>query len=121
MVKRTGPTNIYLRKLIAMLKKEGKKNGARIWFYVAKLLSKPTRNRVEVNLYKINKYSKDGETILVPGKVLGVGYVSKNIKIAAWKFSNNAIEKLSKNNIKIMNIEELVKENPKGSNVRILI
>jgi len=45
MVKRTGPTNIYLRKLINLLKKEGKKNNSKFWLYVAELLSRPTRKR----------------------------------------------------------------------------
>ncbi|MEM5827970.1 MAG: 50S ribosomal protein L18e [Candidatus Aenigmatarchaeota archaeon] len=121
MVKPTGPTNPYLRKLIVYLEKASKKNKAKIWKYVAELLSKPTRKRVEVNLYKIDRYAKDGEIVLVPGKVLSVGNVTKKIKIAAWRFSKAAKLKLEKSGIEIMSIKELVEKNPKGSNVRIII
>jgi large subunit ribosomal protein L18e len=120
MVKPTGPTNPYLRKLIIYLEKASKKNNAPIWKYVAELLSKPRRKKIEVNLYKINRFAKDGDQIIVPGKVLGVGEINKKIVIAAWKFSKNALNKL-KNKAEILSIEELVKRNPKGSNVKIII
>lgn len=121
MVKPTGPTNPYTRKLIIYLEKASKKNKAKIWEYVAELISKPRRKKVEVNLYKIDKYSKDGDTILVPGKVLSIGNVNKKIKIAALKFSKSAELKLKKAGIEIMSIKELVEKNPKGSNVKIII
>jgi len=121
MVKRTGPTNIYLRKLINLLKKEGKKNNSKFWLYVAELLSRPTRKRVEVNLSKLNKYTNDGDIVVVPGKLLGYGMVNKKITVAAWRYSLNAKEKLEKSNIKILAIEDLLKANPKGSNVKIII
>jgi len=121
MVKRTGPTNVHLRKLIRHLEKTSKENKAKIWNYVAKLLSRPTRRRVEVNLGKIDKLSKENDIILVPGKVLGSGNITKKITIVAWKFSESAKKKLKNTGIRIMKIEELIKENPKGSKVRIVI
>ncbi|MGB9674709.1 MAG: 50S ribosomal protein L18e [Nanopusillaceae archaeon] len=121
MVKRTGPTNIYLRRLIHLLKKEGRKNNANIWIYVAELLNRPTRRRVEVNLGKLNKYTKDGDVIIVPGKLLASGVFNKKITIAAWKYSVSAKEKVEKVGSKLITIEELLKANPKGSNVKIII
>ncbi|MGC9133032.1 MAG: 50S ribosomal protein L18e [Nanopusillaceae archaeon] len=121
MVKRTGPTNIYLRKLIHMLKKEGRKNNANIWIYVAELLNKPTRKRIEVNLGKLQKYTKDGDVIVIPGKLLASGILNKKITIAVWRYSQSAKEKVEKVGSKIISIEELVKANPKGTNVKIII
>jgi Ribosomal protein L18E len=121
MVKRTGPTNIYLRKLINLLKKEGKKNNSKFWLYVAELLGRSTRKRVEVNLSKLDKYTKDGDTVIVPGKLLGYGIISKKITVAAWKYSLNAKEKLEKSGIKALTIEDLLKANPKDSNIKIII
>ena len=121
MVKRTGPTNIYLRKLIHMLKKEGRKNNANIWIYVAELLNRPTRKRVEVNLGKLQKYTKDGDTVIIPGKLLGSGIFNRKITIAVWRYSQSAKEKVEKAGSKIIGIEELLKANPKGSNVKIII
>ena len=71
MVKRTGPQNLQLQQLLVELK--AKSLDCKLWKRIAQDLSKSTRQRRIVNLYKINKFSKDGETILVPGKVLSVG------------------------------------------------
>jgi large subunit ribosomal protein L18e len=121
MAKRTGPTNPYLRNLIKLLREKSVELNAPIWKSIAKKLEKPTRQRVEVNLYHIDKYVKDGETIIVPGKVLSSGELTKKVKIVAWQFSDKAKEKIEKSGSKTMTIEELIKENPKGSNVRIMV
>jgi len=121
MVKRTGPTNVHLRKLIRFLIKNSKENKAKIWKYVAELLSKPTRKRIKVNLGKIDKLANENDTVIVPGKVLGGGNISKKITIAAWRFSESAKKKLENIGAKITKIEDLVKENPKGSKVKIII
>ncbi|MEM1896053.1 MAG: 50S ribosomal protein L18e [Nanopusillaceae archaeon] len=121
MVKRTGPTNINLRKLIHTLRKVGRENNARIWIYVSELLSKPTRQRIEVNLGKIDKLTKEGDVVIVPGKVLGYGKLTKRITVSAWKFSESALEKIKNINAEAISIEELIRINPKGSNVKIII
>ncbi len=119
MVKRTGPTNIQLKKLIVDLKKLSNKEKAPIWKRVAEELSKPTRNRRKLNLSKVERSSKDNETILVPGKVLSAGELTKKVNLAAWRFSSEAKEKANKKG-KTLSIPELMKLNPKGKGVRIL-
>ncbi len=121
MVKPTGPTNPYLKKLIIKIERVSKKNKSRFWAYVAELLKKPRRKRVEVNLWKISKYANDNDTIIVPGKVLGYGELTKKVIIAAWKFSKNAERKIINSGSKVISIEELLERNPKGSNVKIII
>ena len=96
-----------------------KKTKAKIWLRVASDLEKPTRIRREVNLYKINKSTRDGETAVVPGKVLAIGNLEKPITVAAFRFSADAKEKINKKG-KAISIAELLKSNPKGSKVRII-
>ena len=120
MVKRTGPTNPYLRELIVNLKKKWLEVNAPIWKDTAEKLSRSTRQRVEVNLSDIERNVADGETVLVPGVVLSSGNLTKKVHVAAWRFSKATEQKIKKANGKIMTIEELVKENPKGSNVKII-
>ncbi len=120
MAKRTGPTNPYLKQLIENLKKKSLELKAPIWKDIARKLSKSTRQRVEVNLSDIERNVTDGETIIVPGVVLSSGNLTKKVNVAAWRFSKSAGEKIKSSNGKIMTIEELVKENPKGSNVKII-
>lgn len=115
-MKKTGPTNPELRKLIKELKKSSMENKAPIWKRVALELEKPTRRRISVNLYRIDKHSENGETIIVPGKVLATGDLTKQVKVAAWTFSEQASSKIKD----AVSIHELLKENPKGKNVRII-
>jgi len=120
-VRRTGPTNYVLRKTIRLLLKSAKMHKAKIWRYVAELLERPARRRIVVNLYKINKYTKDGDVVVVPGKVLGVGKLDHRVTIAAVAFSKQALEKIIAANGRAIHILELVNENPKGSGVKVII
>jgi large subunit ribosomal protein L18e len=119
MSKRTGPTNPVLIKLITELKKKGSEENANLWRRIASELERPTRSRRAVNLLRINKYTKENEVIIVPGKVLGSGEIDHKITVAAYQFSTGAQDKINKLG-KAITITELMKENPKGSNVRII-
>jgi len=120
MVRRIGSTNQELRVLIRFLRRAANQYNAPIWDYVAELLSKPTRRRVEVNLGRINRVAQDGDTIVVPGKVLGAGTLSKRVTVAAWSFSKRALEVL-RNSGEAITIPELVRRNSKGSGVRVVV
>ena len=120
-MKRTGPTNIVLRKLIDELARTGKRNDARVWIRVAEILSGPTRRRPAVNLSKINRYAREGEMVIVPGKVLGAGELTKKVVIAAYAFSETALKKIKASGGEAITIAEAVRRNPKGSNTRIII
>jgi len=107
--------------LIRMLKKVARDNNAKIWGYVADLLQNPRRLKVEVNLSKINRYTKEGDIVVVPGKVLGSGILEHSITVAAYSYSESARRKILDAGGRVLSIEELVNENPKGSNVKIII
>ena len=115
-MKRTGPTNPIMQKTIAELKQQK----AKLWKLVARELEKPTRNRREVNLSRIQRFAKANETVLVPGKVLAAGELHKKINVAAWNFSAGAIIKIKTAGGKTITILELVKTNPKGTGVKLL-
>jgi large subunit ribosomal protein L18e len=120
MVKRTGPTNIVLKNLINELKKASLDQNVNIWKRIASDLEKPSRQRRVVNLSKISKYAKENETIVVPGKVLGSGVLSHKMTIAAYQFSDGALDKINKIGAKVVPLPELIKESPKGKGIRIL-
>ena len=117
MVKRTGTTNPHLKKLIRDLKKVSREEKVDIWKAVAFQLEASTRQRRNINLSKIDKYAKEQETLVVPGKVLGTGNTVKPITIAAFQFSASAKQKLGS---KAISIPSLLQKNPKGKHVRIL-
>ncbi len=121
MALKTKTTNVYYYALIKQLRKVSRENKAKIWRYVAELLDRPRRKRVIVNLSKINRLTKEGDTVVVPGKVLAGGDLTHPVTIAAYAFSEKAKEKITKAKGRAISILELVKENPKGSNVKIII
>jgi len=131
-MRRKRKTNPQINKLIEDLKRIARENSAPIWRDIAKRLEKPRRNYAAVNLSKINRYSSSNDTILVPGKVLSSGTMEKPVTVAALGFSKKAFEKICKcreggkegkgeERGKCITIEELVKNNPKGSGVKIIV
>ncbi len=119
--KRTGPTNILLRRTIRELRKAARQHDAPIWRYVAELLDRPRRLRYEVNVSKINRYTKPGDVVVVPGKVLGAGRLDHAVVVAAVGFSEEAVRKITGAGGRVMHILQLVQANPRGSGVKIII
>ncbi len=113
-------TNPALNSLIHELKKQSNEKDAPIWKDIANRLEKPSKNWAEVNLNRISKYINDKETALIPGKVLSTGDLTKKATIAAWSFSEKAVEKIKNAGGKTMTIKEIMKSNPDGKNIRIL-
>jgi large subunit ribosomal protein L18e len=113
-------TNPRLSDLISLLKNTSRENEANVWRDIADRLEGPARNYAEVNLSKINRYAANGDTIIVPGKVLGSGILELSVSVAALNFSASASEKIRNAHGECMTIEELVSANPSGSRVRVL-
>ncbi|MBI3412825.1 MAG: 50S ribosomal protein L18e [Candidatus Aenigmarchaeota archaeon] len=90
-----------------------------VWGRVVEELAGPARRNREVNLSDINRHQSG--TVLVPGKVLGTGSLTKKVDVAAFRFSKTAREKITKAGGKAMSIGELAKQNPKCSNVKIMV
>ena len=112
-------TNPALQSLIQELKKQSNEKDVMLWKDIAKRLEKPLRNWPVVNLDRIEKNIKEKETALIPGKVLSDGTITKKVSIAAWSFSEKAKEKIKKAGGKTLTINELMKNNPDGKNIRI--
>jgi len=120
MAKRTGPTNPQLQKLIQDLRKRSSEQGVALWKRVASDLERSTRSRRVVNLSSISKYTNENDMIVVPGKVLGSGELAHKITISAFKFSEGAVDKITKAGAKIVSLEELSTADPKGKRIRVI-
>lgn len=119
-MKKISKTDPTLLILIQELKRESREGDVAIWRDIARRLEKPRRNWAEVNISRLERYANDGDTIVVPGKVLGAGSLSKKLTVAAFKFSDSAREMIERAGGRNLTIEELVEENPSGSGVRIM-
>lgn len=113
-------TNPGLRTLILDLKKKSWENEAPIWRDIAKRLEKPTKARIVVNLSRIDRYANEGDTVIVPGKLLAAGSITKKVKVAAYNFSQAAVEKVVQAGGECVTIESLAETNPSGTDIKIL-
>ena len=90
------------------------------WLEVASILSGSTRKQSSVNLDEIEKQSKAGETIVVPGKILSLGEIKKRVNVAALGFSARAKEKLLKANCQVKLLKDEIKKNKDAKGVKII-
>ncbi|MFB6182942.1 MAG: 50S ribosomal protein L18e [Haloarculaceae archaeon] len=112
-------TNPRLSSLIADLKSAARNSGGDVWGDVAERLEKPRRTHAEVNLGRIERYAREDETVVVPGKVLGSGVLQKDVTVAAVDFSSTARTKIDQVGDSI-ELEQAIENNPDGSNVRVI-
>lgn len=112
-------TNPVLKDVIRQCEEAARKNDAAIWRDVADALKNANREQVEVNLSHIERVAEDGDNIVVPGKVLGSGRLSKNVVVAAFQFTQSALDAINDAG-EATYIEALVEENPDGTDIRLI-
>ncbi len=119
-IKKMTKTNEHLNALIRELKQKAIESDVALFKRLAIDLEKPIRNQREVNLSRINRFTKENEFIVVPGKVLGTGDLDHTLTIAAYKFSASAMDKIINSKSKAISISELLKDDIKGKKIRII-
>ncbi|MFB6139102.1 MAG: 50S ribosomal protein L18e [Halosimplex sp.] len=112
-------SNPRLSSLIADLKSTARNSGGEVWSDVAERLESPRRTHAEVNLGRIERYAQEDETVVVPGKVLGSGVLQKDVTVAAVDFSGTAEKKIDQVG-EAAQLEQVLENNPDGSNVRVI-
>ena len=109
-MKASRKTNPRIVSLIERLRRED----APVWKEIARRLASPRKNYAEVNVSRINRYTKEGDVVVVPGTVLGAGSIDHGVTVGALKFSKTAIEKIERAGGTCLTIEEMLEKKPKG-------
>ena len=107
-------TNPELNQTIAL----AIKNSA--WNPIARTLSGSTRGQKSVNFDSIERETKPGDTVIVVGKVLSKGDLTKKVRIIALSFSQKAREKAKESKSELVTILEEIQKNPKFEGVKII-
>jgi len=102
------------------LKKASTKNDAPIWAKLAEYTLKPSIARRDLNLNRIEQLTKDNDTVVFPGKVLGTGNISHKITLFSFSISESAANKIIEKGGKIINHSDLIEQNPTGKGVVLL-
>ncbi len=113
-------TNQIVIQMVKELKQASTKNDAPIWLKLAKLALKTSSSKRVVNLTRINDFTKEGEVIVVPGKILGTGNVSHKITLSSFSISNSAAKKIIESGGNIISFKEMIEKFPTGKGVRII-
>ncbi len=113
-------TNQVVIRMASDLKKASTKNDAPIWAKLAEYALKPSIARRDINLNRIAQLTKENDTVVFPGKVLGTGNVSHKITLCSFSISNSAVDKIIDNGGKLISFSDLIEQNPTGKGVVLL-
>ena len=105
---------------IQALEKASQESGAALWGALAGELDRSKRSRVAVNLSRIDRFTGEGDVVAVPGKVLAAGSLSKSVRVAAFSFSEGALEKIRATGGEAMSLTELLEAGVEPSRIRIM-
>jgi len=113
-------TNLQLMLQIDAFKAHARQHQANIWRELARRLEAPSNSYAKVNLSRLNRHTTSGDVVIVAGKVLGAGSIDHSISIGASSFSESARSKILTAGGTILSLEEVARESPKGSHVKII-
>ena len=113
-------TNQVVLRMASDLKKASTKNDAPIWRKLAEYTLKPSIARRDINLNRIGQLTKENDTVVFPGKVLGTGNVSHKITLCSFSISDSAAAKVLEEGGKLISYSDLIKQNPTGKGVVLL-
>lgn len=102
------------------LKRASLKNKAPIWAKLAEYALKPSVAKRKINLYKIGQLTKDNDTIVFPGKILGTGSLPHKITISSFSISESAANKITASGGNLISFSDLIEKNPTGKGVVFL-
>ncbi len=107
-------THPYLKLAISTALK------SKLWLHLAKKLAGPTRLQPTLNLSEIDEKTTAGDTVVIPGKVLGSGDLTKKVRIASLYISTSAKEKLKKTKSEWIPLYKEIESNPKFEGIKVI-
>lgn len=112
--------NPELAHVLIELRRAAKAHEAPVWAALAEKLARPRHQVTPVNVGHLDRVTDANETVVVPGKLLADGDLTKPVTVAAFHYSAQAKGKIHHAGGKALTIPELLKAHPDGSGVRLL-
>ncbi len=113
-------TNQVVIRMAKDLKKASIKNDAPIWAKLAEYALKPSIARRDINLNRMSQLTKENDTVVFPGKVLGTCNIPHKFTLCSFSISNSAANKIIDNGGKLISYSDLIEQNPTGKGVVLL-
>ena len=111
--------NPELVRTLVELRQASKAHDAPIWGDLAEKLARARHQVRPVNVGHLDRLVQSDATVVVPGKLLADGSLSKPLTVAAFHYSAGAKAKIHKAGGKALTIHELLKAHPDGAGVRL--
>jgi len=111
--------NSELVRLIVDLRRAARAQHAPIWASVADRLERPRHQAKPVNVGHLDRSVEAGATVVVPGKLLAHGPLSKKLTVAAFAYSKEAVAKIREAGGVAISVHDLLKTRPDGAGVRL--
>ena len=112
--------NSDLVHLVGELRRTARTSHAAIWTAVADRLERSRHQVTPVNVGHLERLAKTDETVVVPGKLLADGLLTKRLTVAAFAYSAEARSKVRAAGGVTLTLHDLVKSRPDGTGVRLL-
>ncbi len=112
--------NPELVRVIRELRTAARAHDAPVWASVADRLERARHQTAAVNVGQLDRIAAADQTLVVPGKVLAEGELSKKVTVAAFSYSSTARAKIQAAGGSTLTIHDLVHAHPDGAGVRIV-
>ena len=112
--------NPELLRAIRELRTAARSHDAPLWASVADGLERSRHPSRPVSVGHLDRIAAPEETVVVPGKVLADGLLSKRLTVAAFSYSTEARAKIHAAGGTAISLHDLVKVKPDGSGVRLI-
>jgi len=111
--------NSELVRVVVELRRAARSHDAPIWASVADRLERARHQQTPVNVGHLNRLVDADAWVVVPGKLLADGPLSKKLTVAAFSYSSEARAKIHAAGGAALSIHELLKAKPDGTGVRL--
>jgi large subunit ribosomal protein L18e len=112
--------NSLIQNNIWTVRRAFKKNKAPIWRALERELSRPRKNRREVNIGTLADKTGDGQVVVIPGKILGFGEIGHKLTVCAVSISQSAAKKITACGGKLVSLSDLAEQYSDGKGVRVI-
>jgi large subunit ribosomal protein L18e len=112
--------NPELHRVVVELRRAAHAHDAPVWDSVADLLERTRHKVTPVNVGHLERVTEAEQTVVIPGKLLADGPLSKPLTVAALSYSPEARSKVHAAGGTALTISELLKAKPDGAGVRLL-
>jgi len=111
--------NSELVRVVVELRRAARAHRAPIWASVADRLERARHQTTPVNVGHLDRLVENDSWVVVPGKLLAEGRLSKKVTVAAFHYSAEARAKVLAAGGTPISIHELLKAKPDGAGVRL--